>query len=126
MPLAKLRLLARVLGRVELRPAGASPMTSLTRDDYAAAGADDGDSEGIIDHLRAVAGRRGRRRDPRAAATAAGPREGLAALVAEGRRLARSRARFGGGGHPQAAGFSSDATNEEIVAAVEREVVALG
>ena len=97
----------------------------MTRDDYDAAGASDGDSEGIIDHLRAVAGVEvaGVIRE---LPVGAGPRAKVSLRSSPKVDVSAIARRFGGGGHPQAAGFSSDAPNAEIAAAVEREVVALG
>jgi phosphoesterase RecJ-like protein len=124
VPLAKLRLLAQVLDHVELRLDGRLAMTAVTRADYACAGATDGDSEGIIDHLRAVAGVEvaGVIRE----LPDGGPRTKVSLRSSPKVDVSAIARRFGGGGHPQAAGFSSDAANDEIVAAVEREVVALG
>ncbi len=74
-PLAKGRLLARGLERVESLLDGRLLLTSLTRADFAETGAEDADSDGIIDHLRTGV-------------------EGLAALLEPGgRRVARGARR---------------------------------
>jgi len=56
MPFAKLELLSRALSRVERYDEGALTMARLTRDDFRLAGAEESYSEGVIDHLRSVAG----------------------------------------------------------------------
>ena len=56
MPFAKLELLARALAHVERYDDGALTFTRLTRDDFRSAGAEESYSEGVIDHLRSVAG----------------------------------------------------------------------
>ena len=112
---AKLKLLARALGRAEVLEGGRIVVSHLLRTDFAEVGAAEPYSEGIIDYLRAVEGAE------------------LAVLIREQLHgsphahkgslrssideldvsvIARS---FGGGGHRQAAGFSSDAPLEEIV-----------
>jgi bifunctional oligoribonuclease and PAP phosphatase NrnA len=112
---AKLKLLARALGRAEVLEGGRIVVSYLLRTDFAEVGAAEPYSEGIIDYLRAVEGNE------------------LAVLIREQLHgspqahkgslrssideldvsvIARS---FGGGGHRQAAGFSSDAPLEEII-----------
>lgn len=117
---AKLKLLARALERAELHAGGALVISWLRRDDFAEVGAEEPYSEGIIDSLRAVEG-------AELAALIREPRSGTPARRISLRAshdeldvsaIARS---FGGGGHPQAAGFSSDepieVVAEQIVAA---------
>src|ERR671936_2334474 len=53
---AKLKLLARALERAQLFEGGRLVVSYLLRDDFAAVGAEEPFSEGIIDHLRAVEG----------------------------------------------------------------------
>jgi bifunctional oligoribonuclease and PAP phosphatase NrnA len=112
---AKLKLLARALDRAEVLEGGRIVVSHLLRTDFAEVGAAEPYSEGIIDSLRAVEGAE------------------LAVLIREQMHgsphahkgslrssideldvsvIARS---FGGGGHRQAAGFSSDASLEEII-----------
>ena len=110
---AKLKLLARALERAQVLEGGSLVVSVLLRSDFADVGAPGAYSEGIIDYLRAVEGSE------------------LAVLIREPPGEDRSRrvslrssvdeldvsaiARvFGGGGHRQAAGFSSDASVEEI------------
>ena len=116
----ELQLLARALGRIELRLDGRLALTCVTRADIEETGADEPATDGVIDHLRAIEG-------VEVAAfireTADGPAlQGVAALARRRRRrlgIARER---GGGGHTGAAGFSSDLTVEEIIDFIEREV----
>ena len=112
---AKLKLLARALGRAEVLEGGRIVVSHLLRADFAEVGAAEPYSEGIIDYLRAVEGAE------------------LAVLIREQMHgtpqahkgslrssideldvsvIARS---FGGGGHRQAAGFSSSDSLDEIV-----------
>ena len=65
---AKLKLLARALERAKVYEGGRIVVSYLLRDDFAEVGAAEPYSEGIIDFLRAVRGRRHGRPDPRAAA----------------------------------------------------------
>ena len=79
MPFAKLELLSRALAHIERYDDGALTIARLTRDDFRLAGAEESYSEGIIDHLRSVAGTK----------VAAMSRE----LLAEERRAAARRSR---------------------------------
>ncbi len=111
---AKLKLLARALERAEVLEGGRIVVSHLLRTDFADVGAAEPYSEGIIDYLRAVEGAELAaliREPPRDA----GPlrRVSLRASVDELDVSAIARL-FGGGGHRQAAGFSSDASVSEI------------
>ena len=55
-PIEKLRLLAHALQRIDLRDDGRLAVTYISGDDYAATGASEGLTEGIIDHLRTIDG----------------------------------------------------------------------
>src|SRR3989440_6885840 len=121
---AKLKLLARALERAQVYEGGAIVSSYLLGTDFAEAGAAEPYSEGIIDSLRAVEGADMAvliREPPRSD----GPlrRVSLRASVDEldGSAIAR---KSGGGGHRQAAGFSSDASIDEITDFVRREFVA--
>lgn len=126
-PWAKLALLGRALERTRREEDGLT-FTLLRREDYASTGAEDTDSEGIIDHLRTVAGTRlaavAREvaSDPDGVAAGAGDPDGSVvrtkvSLRSAGTGLDVSRiARDGGGGgHPQAAGFTTEMGEEELV-----------
>jgi bifunctional oligoribonuclease and PAP phosphatase NrnA len=115
---AKLKLLARVLERAEVLEGGRIVVSHLLRTDFAEVGASEPYSEGLIDYLRAVEG----------AELAVFIREQLSSGAAAHKGSLRSSIdeldvsaiarRFGGGGHRQAAGFSSDAPLAEIVESV--------
>jgi bifunctional oligoribonuclease and PAP phosphatase NrnA len=111
---AKLKLLARALERAQVIEGGRIVVSVLLRNDFTDVGAAEAYAEGIIDYLRAVEGSELAvliREPPRAD----GPtrRVSLRSSVDELDVSAIAR-RFGGGGHRQAAGFSSDASIEEI------------
>jgi phosphoesterase RecJ-like protein len=112
---AKLKLLARALARAEVLEGGRIVVSHLLRSDFTEVGAAEPYSEGIIDYLRAVEGAElavlVREQLNEAAHTYKGS---LRSSIDELDVSAIAR-RFGGGGHPQAAGFSSDATLAEIV-----------
>lgn len=112
---AKLKLLARVLERAEVLEGGRVVVSHLLRTDFAEVGASEPYAEGLIDTLRAVEGSELSvliREPPRDG----GPvhRVSLRSSIDEIDVSAIARL-FGGGGHRQAAGFSSDAPLEEIV-----------
>jgi bifunctional oligoribonuclease and PAP phosphatase NrnA len=115
---AKLKLLARALDRAQVLEGGRIVVSVLLRNDFSEAGAVEAYSEGIIDYLRAVEGSELAvliREPPRED----GPtrRVSLRSSVDELDVSAIAR-RFGGGGHRQAAGFSSELPIEEITAIV--------
>lgn len=123
MPYSKLELLSRGLANVERYDEGRLTISQLDRGDFEAAGAEESYSEGVIDHLRSVQGTK----------VAALARE---ILDRSGRRKVSLRATDGevdvsiiaraggGGGHRQAAGFTTTLTGAELVAFV-REQLAL-
>ena len=121
---AKLKLLARALERANVYEGGRIVVSYLLRTDFAEVGAAEPYSEGIIDFLRAVEGadmavliREPPRQD--------GPsrRVSLRASIDELDVSAIAR-KSGGGGHRQAAGFSSEDSIEDITDFVRREFLA--
>src|ERR687886_1616422 len=121
---AKLKLLARALDRARVLEGGRIVVSHLLRTDFGEVGAAEPYSEGIIDYLRAVEGAELAvliREPPRDD----GPtrKVSLRASVDELDVSAVARL-FGGGGHRQAAGFSSEASIEEITEFVRREFAA--
>jgi bifunctional oligoribonuclease and PAP phosphatase NrnA len=116
LPFRRVQLLQRALSSVERLDGGVITIAHLVKDDYEETGAFETDSEGVVDHMRAVEG----------TAVAVLVRE----LLSEDRdgmrkvslratdgsvdvsRIARA---FGGGGHPQAAGFSTPLPYPELV-----------
>ena len=95
MPFAKLELLSRALAHVERYDDGALTIARLTRDDFRCAGAEESYSEGVIDHLRSVAGTKvaAISRELLADGNAHRPQEGLAARHRRRHRRQRDRAR---------------------------------
>jgi bifunctional oligoribonuclease and PAP phosphatase NrnA len=118
---AKLKLLARALERAQIYEGGRLVVSFLLRADFHEVGAAEPYSEGIIDYLRAVEGADMAaliREPPRDS----GPmhRISLRASSDEIDVSAIARASGSGGGHRQAAGFSSDAPVQEIVEFLRR------
>jgi phosphoesterase RecJ-like protein len=120
---AKLKLLARALDRAQIFDGGRIVVSYLLRGDFADVGAEEPYSEGIIDYLRAVEGAE------LAALIREPPRDGsparkvsLRASVDELDVSAIARG-FGGGGHRQAAGFSTDLSIEDITARIVSDAV---
>lgn len=115
IPYGKVALLARGLARIERFDDGRLTITRLSTEDYRETGAQENYSEGVIDHLRSVQGTAvaGLVRDR------LGAQEGLrkVSLRASDDRVDVSAiARLqGGGGHRQAAGFTTALEWEELV-----------
>ncbi|HVW89100.1 MAG TPA: bifunctional oligoribonuclease/PAP phosphatase NrnA [Gaiellaceae bacterium] len=112
---AKLKLLARALERAQVFESGRLVVSYLVRGDFADVGAEEPFSEGIIDYLRAVEGSEMValiREPPRDD----GPKHRISLRSSHDEvdvsAIARQR---GGGGHRQAAGFSSEESIPEIV-----------
>jgi bifunctional oligoribonuclease and PAP phosphatase NrnA len=121
---AKLKLLARALERAQVYEGGRIVVSYLLRTDFAEVGAAEPYSEGIIDFLRAVEGADMAvliREPPRQDGPAR--RVSLRASVDELDVSAIAR-KSGGGGHRQAAGFSSESSIDEITEFVRREFLA--
>jgi len=122
---AKLKLLARALERAEVYEGGRLVISYLLRGDFAEVGAAEPYSEGIIDYLRAVEGADMAaliREPPRGDGPAR--RVSLRASADELDVSAIARASGAGGGHRQAAGFSSNESIEEITEFIRREFAA--
>jgi bifunctional oligoribonuclease and PAP phosphatase NrnA len=121
LPFARLQLLSRALNAVQRFDGGQLTLTHLTREDFAHSNAVESDSEGVVDHLRGVEG----------TVVAALVRE---LLDVDGRRKVSLRATdktvdvsiiargFGGGGHRQAAGFTTDVPLDEVIERLRREI----
>jgi phosphoesterase RecJ-like protein len=121
LPFSRIQLLARALAAVQRFDGGALTITHLTVDDFSESGADESDSEGIVDHMRQVEG-----------TLVAGLVREL--IADDGRRKVSLRAvdghvdvsiiarGFGGGGHRQAAGFTTDIALPELVERLRSEV----
>jgi phosphoesterase RecJ-like protein len=114
--LAKLKLLARALERAQVYEGGGLVVSYLLRTDFAEVGAAEPYSEGIIDFLRAVEGANMAAliREPPAPGRPA-RRVSLRSSSDELDVSAIARASGDGGGHRQAAGFSSELEIPQIV-----------
>jgi phosphoesterase RecJ-like protein len=126
VPYGQLALLARGLANVERFDDGRLTVTGLSAEDFARSGAEESYSEGVVDHLRALEG----------TAVAALVRDRLS-IANGGERLRKVSLRSsddrvdvsviaraqGGGGHRQAAGFSTTLAWPELVSFL-REAVA--
>jgi len=124
VPLEKLRLVARALEGIQLHCDGRLVVGNITAADYAATGAGEEMTEGVIDHLRSIdgtkvaavirdLGNRGRA----ARKVSLRSSEGDVDVSA----IAREK---GGGGHKRAAGFSTDLELGELVDFLSAQVVA--
>jgi phosphoesterase RecJ-like protein len=125
MQFAKVKLLARALDRAVLHDEGRVVISYLLRGDFGEVGAVEPYSEGIIDVLRAVEGAE------LAALIREPPRDGSPARKIS-LRSATDRVdvsaiarKSNGGGHRQAAGFSSDLSIAEISDFIVSEFAAL-
>ena len=122
---AKLKLLARALERAQIYEGGRLVVSYLVRTDFHEVGAAEPYSEGIIDYLRAVEGADVAaliREPPRD--TGPTHRVSLRASTDEIDVSAIARASGAGGGHRQAAGFSSEDSVDGIVEFLRREFAA--
>ncbi len=126
VPYGKLALLARGLANIKRYDGGQLTVTSLTTHDFTESGAEESYSEGVIDHLRAVQGTAVAAlvRD-RMGETNNGRLRKVSLRASDERvdvsRIAREQ---GGGGHRQAAGFSTAMGWDELVAFLRKEVAA--
>jgi phosphoesterase RecJ-like protein len=126
VPYGKLALLARGLAKVERFDSGRLTVTELDAADFAESGAEESYSEGVIDHLRAVQG----------TAVAALVRDRIGDTDGNGKPLRKVSLRAsdervdvsaiarvqGGGGHRQAAGFTTALEWPALVEFLREEV----
>ena len=119
---AKLKLLARALEHASVYEGGRLVVSYLLRSDFAEVGAEEPYSEGIIDYLRATEGAQlvALIREARPESGAPLHRISLRSSTDEIDVSAIAR-KSDGGGHRQAAGFSSDLSVDEIVEFIRRE-----
>ncbi len=122
--LAKLKLLARALERAQVYEGGGIVVSHLLKTDFAEVGAAEPYSEGIIDLLRAVEGAEMAAliREPPAPGRPA-RRISLRSSSDELDVSAIARASGDGGGHRQAAGFSSELEIPQIVDFLRQQFV---
>ena len=124
VPAEKLRLLSRALEGIQRHCDGTLVLAYITAADYAASGAGEEMTEGIIDHLRSVEGAR-----VAALIRDLGDRGSAARKVSlrssggdvDVSAIARLH---GGGGHKRAAGFSTDLELDQLVELLCGEVKA--
>jgi phosphoesterase RecJ-like protein len=124
VPYGKLALLARGLANVERYDGGQLTVTELSQEDFEQSGAQESYSEGVVDHLRALQG----------TAVAALVRDRLSSVEGERQRkvslrssdervdVSRIARAQGGGGHRQAAGFTTVMDWADLVAFLREEV----
>jgi phosphoesterase RecJ-like protein len=125
MPYSKLELLGRALANVRRFDDGVLTFTHLTRDDFRLAGAEDSYSEGVIDHLRSVEGTKVAALARELVDEAATGRKKVSLRATDGDVDVSAIARAGGGGgHRQAAGFSTTLSDEDLVAFLRSQVEA--
>jgi phosphoesterase RecJ-like protein len=123
IPFGKLKLLERVLSRVERFDDGRLTVSYILEEDYRESGADESFSEGIIDHIRALEGtfvaalvrdqlRPDREGIRKVSLRAAGDAVDVSVIARE----------EGGGGHRQAAGFSTTKPSDELISFLRGEI----
>ena len=123
IPYGKLELLARGLSNVERYDGGRLTLSHLSADDFRQTGAEENYSEGVIDHLRSVEGTAVAAlvRDRLGRGTAGVRKVSLRASDdrVDVSRIARAQ---GGGGHRQAAGFTTEMDWDSLVAFLRSQV----
>ena len=122
IPLEKLKLVARAIEKIQRLDECELAVTYVSNSDYEDTGAAEVLTEGIIDHVRALEG-------TRVAAVVRDRGDGavtsrkVSLRSTDGDTDVSAIAReHGGGGHPRAAGFSTDLSYEEIVQALCAEL----
>jgi bifunctional oligoribonuclease and PAP phosphatase NrnA len=118
----KFKLIGKAAERAQVFEGGRLVISYLERSDFTELGAAEAYAEGVIDSLRAIDGSEmvALIREPPRSDDAPARKVSLRASVDEIDVSAIAR-KSGGGGHRQAAGFSSDAPIEEIARFIHRE-----
>src|SRR5690348_2696409 len=123
IPFGKLALLARGLSKVARYDDGRLTITELDATDFAESGAEESYSEGVIDHLRAVEGTLVAALIRERISDNGGPPRKVSLRASDERVDVSAIARAqGGGGHRQAAGFSTAMERDDLVAFLREEV----
>ncbi len=123
LPFRRLQLLQRALASIERYDDGTITLAHLEKRDYDETGALETDSEGVVDHLRSVEGTRIAVLVRDLLADGRNGMRKVSLRATDGSVDVSSIARvFGGGGHPQAAGFSSSLPFAELVAEIRAHV----
>jgi bifunctional oligoribonuclease and PAP phosphatase NrnA len=124
VPIEKLHLVARAVQRIQRLDECRLAVTYISADDYRETGANESLTEGIIDHVRALEG-------AEVAAMVRDKSDGGAYARKVSLRSATGTVdvsaiaqRHGGGGHPRAAGFSTDLSYDELLQVLCAEVKA--
>ncbi len=124
VPIEKLRLVARAVERIQRLDECRLAVTYVSAEDYRETGANESLTEGIIDHVRGLEG-------AEVAAMVRDKTDGGASARKVSLRSATGTVdvsaiaqRHGGGGHPRAAGFSTDLTYDELLQVLCSEVKA--
>ncbi len=119
-PLGSVRLLGETLATLKLHADGSIATVVVSQEMFDRAGARPGDSEGLIDHARSIAG-------VEAAALLREQTDGVWKVSLRSRDRLDVEAiarRHGGGGHRNAAGFRTELPVEEAIEAVVAELAA--
>jgi phosphoesterase RecJ-like protein len=123
IPFAKLQLLRCALENVRRYDDGAITMSRLSEEDFRTSGAEESYSEGIIDHLRAVEGTRVAVLVRELLDPAKAGRAKVSLRSADGTVDVSAIARAGGGGgHRQAAGFTTELPDAALVSFLREQV----
>jgi len=124
VPIEKLHLVARAVERIHRLDECRLAVTYISAEDYLETGANESLTEGIIDHVRALEG-------AEVAAMVRDKSDGGAYARKVSLRSATGTVdvsaiaqRHGGGGHPRAAGFSTDLSYDELLKVLCTEVKA--
>jgi phosphoesterase RecJ-like protein len=124
VPIEKLHLVARAVERIQRLDECRLAVTYISAEDYFETGANESLTEGIIDHVRALEG-------AEVAAMVRDKTDGGAFARKVSLRSATGTVdvsaiaqRHGGGGHPRAAGFSTDLPYDELLQVLCSEVKA--
>ena len=126
VPYGKLALLARGLTNVRRYDGGALTITALSADDFSSSDAEESYSEGVVDHLRAVQGTRVAAlvRDRLSSENGGGMRKVSLRAADDAIDVSAIARAQGGGGHKQAAGFSTRLTDDELVRFLREQLAA--
>jgi phosphoesterase RecJ-like protein len=123
VPYGKLALLARGLAKVKRFDEGRLTVTALSTEDFSAANAEESYSEGVIDHLRAVQGTAVAALVRDRISDSDGGTRKVSLRASDDRVDVSAIARVkGGGGHRQAAGFTTKMDWDELVEFLRDEV----
>jgi phosphoesterase RecJ-like protein len=123
IPAAKLALLCRALGSLRLFSDGRLAVASLSAEDFAQTDAEDSNSEGIIDHLRALSGVKVAMLIRELQVPGGGTAQKVSLRATDNDVDVSVMARMhGGGGHRRAAGFTSALPTPELIDAIRAQV----